>query len=321
MNRFIALIFAFVLFISACGGESAANTSFERAQSVNGEVPQISGGGGGGREAEMQTMVPPATDSTGSEGTSATERKIIRNAELTLEADSPEETLKRIIAIAESNGGFIVEARQATSSRTSTKSDTITATFRVSAAKFSSALAEMKGSAGRVLSETVSGQDITEEFIDIEARLKAHRALEAQFMEIMKRANTVEDALKVQTELAEVRGEIERIEGRKRYLENNVSLSTIKVAIHVPASISAGGPGFLSQLTESIDDGLQAALNFILGLVTLVIALIPFILFILLPLFFLVRYFWKRKEREKITEDIFAKTAKEDMSEMQQNDD
>ena len=76
---------------------------------------------------------------------------------------------------------------------------------------------------------------MTEEYIDLEARLRAQRALEAQFLEIMKTANKVSDALEVQRELANVRSEIERVEGRRRFLENQSSLSTIKVVLQTPA--------------------------------------------------------------------------------------
>jgi hypothetical protein len=86
-----------------------------------------------------------------------------------------------------------------------------------------------------VIVESVKGEDVTEEFIDIEARLKTQKALEAQFLEIMKRSNSVEDALNVQTEIARVRGEIEKIEGRKRFLESQASLSTIKIKLQTPA--------------------------------------------------------------------------------------
>ena len=75
-----------------------------------------------------------------------------------------------------------------------------------------------------VIQKTVKGEDVTEEFIDIEARLKAKRALEQQFVEIMKRANSVNDALNVERQLSDVRGEIEKIEGRKRFLENRARL-------------------------------------------------------------------------------------------------
>ena len=74
---------------------------------------------------------------------------------------------------------------------------------RVPAEKFTETVEEIRKTAARVVVETVKGQDVTEEFVDIEARLKAKKQLEAQMMEIMKRAGSVEDALNVQKELVD----------------------------------------------------------------------------------------------------------------------
>ena len=94
----------------------------------------------------------------------------------------------------------------------------------------------------------------------------------------MKRANTVEDALSVQSQLADVRGEIERIEGRKRFLENQASLSTIKIRLQTAKVFAASSDGFGECLSDSFTAGFDVALNFVLGLITLLIAVLPFAL-------------------------------------------
>src|SRR5690606_31731967 len=195
----------------------------------------------------------------------AMDRKIIRNAELRLEADSPEEVQRRAAAIAESKGGFVVESQQSGGDGRTGKRDSVTMTLRIPADKFAETLDESRREAGRVVMEHITGKDVTEEFIDIDARLKAQRALETQFMEIMKQANSVEQALSVQRQLADVRGEIERVEGRKRFLENQASLSTVKLRIETPAAISASGTGFFYKLSEAVGTGLDSALDFVLG--------------------------------------------------------
>jgi hypothetical protein len=232
------------------------------------------------------------------------ERKIIRDADLRLEADSPEDVQQRVTAIAESTGGFVVESQQSGGDGRTGGRDTVSMTIRVPADKFAAALDEIRKAAGRVVTEQVKGQDVTEEFIDIEARLRATRALELQFMEIMKRATSVDEALNVQRQLASVRGDIEKIEGRKRFLENQASLSTIKIRVQTPAAISASGSGFFYKLTESFGDGLDVALNFVLGLVTVLIAILPFLIFIVLPVYLVARYFWNKARRRKTAAEI-----------------
>lgn len=242
--------------------------------------------------------------------TAPTDRKIIRNAELSLETDKPEEAQRQITSIAETNGGFVVESQQTSSDTKATVHDVVSMSVRVPSSKFAEALAAIRATSQRVVFETVKGDDVTEEFIDIEARLKAKKALEQQFVEIMKRANSVDDALSVQSQLADVRGDIEKIEGRKRFLENQSSLSTIKIRIQTPAVFSASSSGFSHRLNESFATGFDFALNFVLGLVTIVVAILPFGFLIGLPAFFAFRYVWKRQMRPKSVTEI----AKEELS-------
>lgn len=268
------------------------------------------GGGGGGREEAPMYKATTASLADTETSAAASARKIIRNAELNLESDSPEDAQKQITTIVESNGGFVVESQQSSAEKGSTSRDSISITLRIPADKFDTAIGDIRKTASRVVTEAVKGQDVTEEFIDIEADLTAKKALEAQFMEIMKRANTVEDALDVQRQLSEVRSAIEKIEGRKRFLENQSALSTVKVQIKTPAAISANSEGFGNRITQSFGSGIDIALNFILGLVTLVVGGLPFLLFIGVPTFYISRYFYRRHKRPMSVSDIAKEEIK-----------
>jgi len=187
----------------------------------------------------------------------------------------------------------------------STTRDIVTMTVRVPADKFNDTLADIRNVSSRILLETIKGQDVTEEFIDIEAQLKAKKALEAQFMEIMRRAHTIGDALDVQSQLAEVRGDIERIEGRKRFLENQSAMSTIKVRLQTgKVIIAASSVGFGDRLAKSFAAGAEVAMGFVLGLVTFIVAALPFALFVGLPVFVILRYFWRKQMRPQSVIDL-----------------
>ncbi|HKP70518.1 MAG TPA: DUF4349 domain-containing protein [Pyrinomonadaceae bacterium] len=261
-------------------------------------LPNQGGGGGGGAREEgsfTPTKISLAQTTAASIDTSSSDRKIIRNAELDLEADTPDDAQRKIASIAELRGGFVVESQQSSSDMATTTRDIVVMTVRVPSDKFSDTLADIRNVAKRIVTENVKGQDVTEEFIDIEAQLKAKKALEAQFMEIMKRANTVSDALEVQGQLAEVRGEIEQVEGRKRFLENQSSMSTIKIRLQTPKVFAAASVGFGDRVADSFTSGADVALNFVLGMVTFLIAAFPMALFVGLPAFVLIRYVWKRQ--------------------------
>ena len=317
--RFFALSL-FAVSIS-CGGERAANgpspsvstgTSESRSGRIESAAPVSSekiatksGGGGGGSDAISRNIGPNATlaqTQNSQIDTAPTDRKIVRNADLTLESDSPEESQKSVASIAESKGGFVVESQQSSSDKTGTTRDIVTMTVRVPAAKFAETVDEIRKTGKRVIIETIKGDDVTEEFIDVEARLRAQKATEQQFMDIMKRANSVEDALNVQRQLGEVRSEIEKIEGRKRFLENQSSLSTIKVRLQTRAAFTASSTGFFDRLGESFSTGLDFALSFVLALVTIFVSLVPFLILITIPLFFVIRYVRKKRRAESVTD-------------------
>lgn len=233
------------------------------------------------------------------------ERKIIRNANLTLETSSPEDAARKITAIAAAKNGFIVssDTRQY-QQKSGVQNITVNVVLRVPSAQFEASLEEIRRTAERVEQEKISGQDVTEEFIDLEARINAKKALEAQFLEIMKQAKTVEDALKVQTELASVRSEIEQMLGRRKFLENQTSFSTINITLVAPTIFAANSTGFLGELWLAISDGVNAALSVILFFIRALIALTPLIIIFGIPFYLLIRYLRRKSKRQKLAQEL-----------------
>ena len=146
---------------------------------------------------------------------------------------------------------------------------------RIPAPQFGSALDQIRAEGGRVIQEKATGQDVTEEFIDLEARIKTQKALELQFLEIMKQAKRVADALEVQRQIAEVRTEIEKLEGRKRFLENRASLSTITINLQTPSAIVVSTSGFGRNIRDAVADSVSVAAGIVLFLIRFVIVMVP----------------------------------------------
>jgi len=297
------LVMSLALAGLGCGVQRGGAPGAAGEQTAAPSAPKTAAGGGANRapadgaDATVQTVSLTQADAA-QQPPAAAERKIIRNAELTVEVDSPAEAMRRVASVAERRGGFVVtsETRQQTAADSVTPYKVVTVQVRVPAAQFDAAVGEIRGGGGRVVGERITGQDVTEEYIDLEARLRTQRALEAQFLEIMKGARAVADALQVQRELANVRTEIERLEGRRRFLENQTSLSTIEVTLQPPAPL-VNASGFGRGLRDAFGDGIEAAATIMLGLVRVFLALIPIALFVALPLFLLVRYAVRRARR------------------------
>jgi hypothetical protein len=236
----------------------------------------------------------------------AADRKIIRNAEITIEVPSTTDAQHQVTSIAETHGGFVVtsEAKQRESNDPAQRTLDIKLVVRVPSNQFGRAFDEIKKLAGNTPSENVTSQDVTEDFIDLEARIKTQKALEVQFLEIMRQANKISDALEVQRQIAEVRTDIEKLEGRKRFLENRSSLSTINVNIQTPKPVIAvTESGFRQSLREAVSDSISLS-DLVLFFARFLIMMVPVALFVLLPSALMIRYLWQRAKRIRLAQAL-----------------
>lgn len=310
--RFFTLLFLFAaLFgLSACDGTRNSHLATNTPATQKISDPEQAASNRVAEKTDVgQTNQPVSLTVADSSNTvaQAAERKIIRNAMLTVEVNSPAESQGKIASIAEAHQGFVVtsEATQRPTEDRTKPEITVNLVVRVPAAQFNQTMEEIRATGQRVIQEKITGQDVTEEFMDLEARIKNQKALEAQFIEIMKRAGKVEDALSVQRELAEVRTEIEKLEGRRRFLENQASLSTITVTLQPPTQI-VNTTGFWYSVRSAFSDGVDTALAVVLFLIRAVVALLPIALLIGLPLGLIGRFFIRRLRRRRVPREAEA---------------
>jgi len=246
----------------------------------------------------MQTVSLNQADSANA-ASQAIERKIIRNCNVTIEVASPGDSQRKVSSIAESHGGFVVtsEMSQQALQDKSKPQMTVSLVVRVPASQFDQVLQEIFALGTRIQDKT-TGEDVTEEFIDLEARIRNQKALEAQFLDIMKRAGKIDDALEVQRQIAEVRTEIEKLEGRKRFLENQSALSTINVTLQTPTSI-VNTAGFSYNVRSAFGDGVDVAAAIVPFLIRAAIGLLPIVVLIVLPAVLIARIVVRRTRRQR----------------------
>jgi len=238
----------------------------------------------------------------------AVDRKIIRDANLTIEVASTTEAQQRVTSIAETLGGFVVtsEARQRQDSEPAKRTLDIKLVIRVPSGQFNAALEQIEKLATNLPERNVTGQDVTEEFIDLDARLKTQKALELQFLDIMKQARKVDDALEVQSQIADVRTEIEKLEGRRRFLESKSSLSTITVNIHTPTPIVVTASGFTYTIREALSDSIDVATGIVLFFIRFAIVMTPIFVLLILPAGLIALYFRRRVRRIRLARALEA---------------
>ncbi len=157
----------------------------------------------------------------------STDHMVVRTGNLQLVVSDVARALDDIVNIANGNGGYVVTSQKWKEGERNIG----TISIRVLAENYDKTIASLRVLAVSVISESSSSQDVTQEYVDLESRLKNLEATEAQLLKIMESATATEDILSIQRELTNVRGEIEQIKGRMQYLERTSSISLIEIRL------------------------------------------------------------------------------------------
>jgi hypothetical protein len=286
MKRIFVLWVAVILTIASSCGSSEPATFSEAAEALPGES--------GARAVDVNES---SASNQGFEP-ALTERLIIRNASLDLVVQDTEAAVEQINKLASELGGFIVSSQLTTFDEGVRGS----LTLRVPAESLDSALSQMRALAKEVRRQTTSGQDVTEEYTDLQSRLRHLEATEARLLTFLDKAEDTEATLAVYGELQRVQSEIERVKGRLQYLEQSSALSTITVeltpdAMARPISVAGWRPG------GTLRDAVEALIRTLQFLVNALIWMVVFVLPVLLLLFGLplaVLIWWiRRRQRQR----------------------
>ncbi len=186
------------------------------------------------------------------------EQKVIKTSLMSLEVEDFQTAADEIGLIASRYGGHVADF-----SAQNIKDRTIgTITVRVPEDTFEEVIKEIE-KVGDLKGENITLEDVTEQYIDLTARLENLKHQEQRYLEILDMAVTVEDVLKVETQLERIRGDIESMQGRLIYLDNRVSLSTIQIQLSEP-EIIAHESGIKKAFNDAIDGFLSAVRGIII---------------------------------------------------------
>ena len=259
-------------------------------------------------EKAMAGESAPGTDFSSS-GVTA-ERIVIKNANLSIVVTDPAVSMDAISKLATGMGGFVVTSNlYKTTTSSGLEVPVANITIRVPVAQLDAALNQIKAMVDNkevdILSEDVSGQDVTGEVTDLESRLRNLQAAETQLLEIMDNAIKTEDVISVFRELTTVRGEIEVIQGQIKYYRESASLSAINVNLQAkaavePITIAGWQPGVeVQKALQALVNGGKTLVNI---LIWLILFALPFLAVIFLPIFFIVKAIRKRSQAKKSKE-------------------
>jgi len=229
---------------------------------------------------------------------SVEERMIIWTGDVSLIVKDAEDSLAKVEALAKDLGGYVVN------SSSWYQDDQLRArlTIRVPSGEFDAAMARLKDLAIRVENRNVSTQDVTEEYTDLDARLRNLEATETELLELLtevrERTSKAEDVLAVYREITNIRGQIEQLKGRMQYLEKMTAMATINVelipdVLAKPLVVAGWRP------TGTAANALRTLIRTLQFVVEVAIWLVIYVLPILVVPLFILWLIWRRWRRGK----------------------
>ena len=310
MKKKIFVLIMLVFLLTACASQSP---QIEMAM-----APMEMGGDASYDKVVMDESEESFSSNVGSslpEGSSI-ERMVIKNANVSIAVESPSLAMDNIMKLADDLGGYVTSSYlYETQTDSGIKVHRASVTIRVPSQSLEQALEEIKSGAGQVLSENISGEDVTREYTDLASRLRNLESTEEKLAEIMDEASNTEDVLAIYNRLIEIREEIEIIIGQMQYYEQSAALSSISVDIQAneavqPLTIGGWQPVGVAK------NAIQALINTLKFFGNTAIWLILYLLPVVLVLYFPARWLWKGLKRLfRSRKSQKSKKGKEQLSE------
>jgi hypothetical protein len=298
----MAGVAALALLLAACGGGEEAGGSDDGAgveQPVGGEnelramegdsqalspfnsldsVPAPAAGVGG------VNSVGSAGGAGDSAGASILDRKITRTANLEVSVDNVLESVQAVEDIAITAGGFVSNSSLAvTSGDEGDDIETATVKIRVPAAAYTDILRQLRGIAKEVRSQSEDTQEVTEEYTDLQSRIRNLEATEGRYLDLLTRATTISDILTLEDRLNSVRGEIEQVQGRINVLDDLTDLATISIRLVLPAVVTPAEEESQGWAAEAWEKSWNASQDILIVVGSIAIATVVFLPWFLVP--------------------------------------
>ncbi len=236
---------------------------------------------------------PPQADVTfetaniASQKTSVREQKIIKESYLRFQTSNIEKTYGTIADYIKKYNGYIQNDESGKGYNEFNRRIVI----RIPTENFEAFIDSIGKDVSFFDTKRISSRDVTEEFIDLEARLKTKRGLEQRYLELLSKAKNVKEILEIEKELSVIREEIEAREGRLKYLENQVSLSTITIEFYKLTAETGITVSYGTKMWNAIKSGFNGLSFFFLGILNIW----PFVLIIVILGYIIKRKYFKKK--------------------------
>ena len=190
-------------------------------------------------------------------------RKLIKNGRIGFHADDLDKTYKNILKVTEHYNAYI-SSDENHNNHGQLRHEIM---IRIPSKDFDEFVEAIGKGVNEFDYREIQTQDVTAEYLDVEARIKTKKEMESRYLAILQKAKTVTEMLEIERQLGEVRGEIESMEGRLRFLKNQVSFSTLNISFY--KEIPYQGDSFGNRLADSFRGGWNNLLSFVIGIIHL----------------------------------------------------
>lgn len=254
----------------------------------------------------------------------AQQRLIIRTGDMSIVVSDTEQAMSGIAQMAEDNGGWVVSSNVFQYDETA---KTGNMNVRIPADGFQSFIDAVQLMSVEVTRISTSGQDVTEDYVDLSARLENLEATADRVRAFLDETKNVEEALAVNQELSRLEGEIEVLKGRIKYLEQSAAFSTVSIDLTpdiLSQPIEVGGwqpQGVAKSALESLIAALQTLIDIAIWLL---IFLLPILLIIAIPIWLLIvlvrRWRRRRKSKHSVAQEESQELGQEETQEPNQEE-
>ncbi|CAI9396121.1 DUF4349 domain-containing protein [Niallia sp. Sow4_A1] len=296
--RVITHVFLLILFLlTACSNENSEQKSAISEDSSENEIATLDSS-----KVKEEQLAQTSNENKDSDITKNAEddRMVIYNANLSLQVKDYHQVEATIQSKATELGGYVVGSSIYDSG---TEYINGSITVKIPQSHFQSYIKEVEKHSIKIKEKNVTGNDVTEEYVDLESRLKAKEAVEKRLLTLMDQAEKTEDLLKISNDLATVQEEKEQILGRMNYLQNNVDYSTVTIQLEeelvkVDAIKNKESLNTWQKAKSQFVTTINGIISFLSGVAVFTIGLSPIIIPILIVLIIWIFYRKKRKPQE-----------------------
>lgn len=262
-------------------------TNCKKAESMSDEDMAISAVKLPPKQDSEASSLYDKSDSSDKKEQENIEQKIIKTGDIRFETNDLEETYSKMTTAVKKHNAIVQNDIEGKDYGSVFRKIIV----RVPSKNFDLFLSDISKGVAYFDNKEISSQDVTEEYIDIDARLKAKKVLESRYLELLKKANKVTEMLEIEKQLSAIREEIEAKEGQLRYMQSQISMSTITIEFYKTVANEGGATiSYGSKIWNAIKSGFNGISSFFIGL----LSIWPFLIVLATAVYFIRKRFKKK---------------------------